>query len=232
MPFSRAVWRDSGMQASQTPLPAYCSQHAGISSSALAQACGEPPAPGFSPAPSSPKPVRGIRKRWAAELLLARTLSIQERDRGHGELRKSRGKRGGAAEKPPKLLQYPTRKLEEKFAPYLRSLPLARLRLHSVLYTYCGFYLMNFRSENSQGKKKEEHIQREAGRGGEPHLQKLISQTSCESLSRREPRTSRPEWITTYGILWSTLGKWHRSQALPDFQLVFNLPFQITSHTE
>lgn len=163
MPFSRAVWRDSGMQAPQTPLPAYCSQHAGVSSSALAQACREPPAPSFPPALSSPKTARSIRKRWAAELSVARTPPIQERGTGHRELRKSRGKGGGAVEKLPKLLQYPTWKSEEKCAPYLRSLPLARLRVHSVLYTYCGFYLMNLCSENSQGKKKGENIEWEAG---------------------------------------------------------------------
>lgn len=83
---------------------------------------------------------------------------------------------------------------------------MAPQRPHSGPYTYSGFNSVNFCSEDLQAKGKGgENIWME--RGGKPHLQKWISQTSCESLSGRKPRTSKPEWITTYSILWSTLAK-------------------------
>jgi len=68
------------MQAPQTPLPAYCCRHAGISGSALAQACRDPTAPGFPPAPPSPKTAQSTWKRRVAELIIAKKKSLFRRE--------------------------------------------------------------------------------------------------------------------------------------------------------
>lgn len=161
----------------------------GICSSALAE--GTP----LHPAPLSPGTARSVLRAQGTVFLLEKKIPW-EKQRAEKEQRKRRG----SCRKALRTILISHLKIRGKI-------------LHPVLdpfrwyvgdctlsLTRTWFYLMSSKTKEKGG----EDIQRE---GGEPHLQKWISQTSCESLSGREPRTSRPEWITTHGILWSTLAK-------------------------